>query len=99
LLLLPVVLIFEGVPRTLTVTNLAGFAWLAIVGTGFAYANWFSGIQQLPVATVSFLVLLSPLVATIIGWALLDQNLGPLQLVGAALVAASVAIPHLRMRA
>jgi probable blue pigment (indigoidine) exporter len=99
LLLLPVVLIFEGMPRALTVTNLAGFAGLAIVGTGFAYANWFSGIQQLPVATVSFLVLLSPLVATVTGWALLDQNLGPLQLFGAALVAVSVAIPHLRRRA
>ncbi len=33
-----------------------------------AYANWFRGIQELPISTVSFLGLLSPLVATAIGW-------------------------------
>ncbi len=90
LVLLPVVLATEGLPSTLTAENLIGFGWLAIVGTGMAYCNWFAGIHRLPVTTVSFLGLLSPLVATIAGWAVLDQTLTAPQLVGALLVLAAV---------
>jgi probable blue pigment (indigoidine) exporter len=96
LALVPIVVVFEGLPDSLTGRNLAGFGWLAIIGTGFAYANWFSGIQQLPVSTVSFLVLLSPLVATVVGWIMLDQGLRPLQLFGAALVVTAVVVSQLR---
>ncbi|NOX30154.1 MAG: EamA family transporter, partial [Actinobacteria bacterium] len=67
LMLVPVVLATEGLPHELTRTNLAGFAWLAVVGTGAAYANWFRGIQKLPVNAISFLGLISPLVATFAG--------------------------------
>jgi probable blue pigment (indigoidine) exporter len=63
LLLAPLALLVEGVPEQITATNGAGFAWLAIVGTGFAYANWFRGISRLPVATVSLLTLLTAPVA------------------------------------
>ena len=98
LLLVPLVVIFEGVPTSVTSTNLAGFAWLAVVGTGAAYANWFAGIQRLPVGIISFLGLLSPLVATLAGWALLDQSLNATQLVGAALVLAAVITPQLPSR-
>ena len=94
LILLPVVLVTEGLPSAFTVTNLAGIVWLATVGTGLAYANWFRGIQQLSVSTVSFLGLLSPLVATVAGWIVLDQHLRPLQLAGVLLVAAATVIPQ-----
>jgi probable blue pigment (indigoidine) exporter len=95
LMLVPIAAGIEGLPHALTAANLAGFAWLAAAGTGFAYANWFRGVQELPVATVSFLGLLSPLVATVAGWVVLDQRLSSLQLAGAALVLAAVAIPQL----
>jgi probable blue pigment (indigoidine) exporter len=95
LLLLPVLIVTEGLPSTVTARNVAGFTWLAIVGTGAAYANWFAGIQRLPVNIVSFLGLLSPLVATIAGWAILDETLTTTQLAGAALVLAAVIAPHL----
>ncbi len=90
-MLVPVLLAVEGVPTTLTPTNVAGFLWLGVIGTGLAYANWFRGVELLPVATVSFLGLLSPLVATLAGWVVLDQRLGAVQLVGAALIVGSVA--------
>jgi len=99
LVLVPIVLLTEGLPSTITGTNVAGFAWLAIIGTGLAYANWFRGVQALPIAMTSFLALLSPLVATIAGWVVLNQALTPLQLVGAGLVAAAVVIPQLSSRA
>ena len=99
LLLLPLALITEGLPDEVTGANLAGFAWLAIVGTGAAYANWFNGVQRLPVSVVSFLGLLSPLVATILGWMILDQALTPVQMLGGALVITAIVIPQLRHRA
>jgi probable blue pigment (indigoidine) exporter len=98
LALAPVAFVAEGLPPAVTTTNVIGFTWLAIAGTGAAYANWFRGIQQLPIAVVSFLALLSPLVATLAGWLVLDQSLSAVQLAGAALVVAAVAAPHLRSR-
>ena len=94
LFLLPILIVTEGLPSTVTTTNAAGFAWLAVVGTGAAYANWFRGIGALPVAVVSFLGLLSPLVATAAGWLLLDESLTVVQLLGAGLVMAAVVGPH-----
>jgi probable blue pigment (indigoidine) exporter len=98
LVLVPVVVLTEGLPSTITSTNIAGFAWLAIIGTGLAYANWFRGVQALPIAVTSFLGLLSPLVATIAGWAVLGQTLTLLQLIGAGFVAAAVIIPQRPVR-
>ena len=43
------------------------------------HANWFTGIQRLPIAILSSLGVLSPLVATIIGWIALGQTLTPVQ--------------------
>lgn len=88
--LLPVMLVVEGVPATVSTTNIAGFVWLAVFGTGLAYANWFRGIQLLPIAAVTFLGLVSPLVATGVGWIVLDQALTTVQLLGAVLVAGAV---------
>ncbi len=98
ILLVPVLLITEGLPTSVSATNVAGFAWLAVAGTGAAYANWFAGIQRLPIAIVSFLGLLSPLVATLAGWAVLDETLTVTQLGGAALVLSAVIAPQLPIR-
>jgi probable blue pigment (indigoidine) exporter len=98
LALVPIVILTEGVPSEITPTNIAGFVWLAVAGTGLAYANWFRGIQLLPVSVVSFLALLSPLVATIAGWTLLDQTLSVAQLFGATLILAAVTMSQLTQR-
>lgn len=95
-ILVPVVLITEGLPSELTGRNLAGFVWLAVVGTGLAYANWFRGVGRLPVSMASFLALLSPLVATTIGWLALDERLSLLQALGAVLVLVAVIAPQIR---
>lgn len=92
--LLPLALGTEGLPEQITGQNVVGFAWLAIIGTGLAYANWFRGVQRLPVSVVSFLGLLSPLVATLAGWVILDQSLSVLQSLGAILVVTALVIPQ-----
>ncbi len=98
IVLLPLVLIVEGLPASITATHIAGFAWLAIGGTGAAYANWFAGIQRLPIGVVSFLGLLSPLVAAVAGWAVLDETFTGVQFIGASLVLAAVVAPHVSPR-
>ena len=88
--LLPLALVVEGLPPRLSTTNLAGYAWLGVVGTVVAYALWFRGIERLPVARVTLLSLLAPVVAASLGWAVLDQRLGPAQLLGMAVVVIAV---------
>lgn len=96
LALLPFAMLLEGPPPALTAGNLAAYAWLAIAGTGIAYVAWFRGIDRLPVSSVTFLALLSPMVATLMGWLALDQQLTPLQLAGVVLVSTAVVLPQLR---
>ena len=75
LVLLPIWFAIEGPPSELTTINLLGFLWLTSFGTAVAYAIWFRGIQLLPVARISLLGLLSPVIAAIAGWIGLNQAL------------------------
>jgi probable blue pigment (indigoidine) exporter len=97
LLLLPVALIVEGaLPTSLTTANLAGYAYLTIIGSAVAYALWFRGLRALSPTDVTFLGLLSPVVATILGWLALDQHLTGTQLVGALIVLAALVAAQLK---
>jgi len=96
ILLAPLVVAVEGPPPALTGTNVLGFAWLASVGTAVAYSLWFRGVQALPVAQVSLLGLLSPVVAAAAGWLALDQSLSIGQLVGSALILVAVTLGQTR---
>lgn len=96
LVLAPMAWLIEGPPPTFTMDNWIGFGWLAVVGTGLAYSLWFRGIERLPIGSITFLGLLSPLVATILGWAVLGQALTVLQLAGGLLIATAVVIPQLQ---
>jgi probable blue pigment (indigoidine) exporter len=82
LLLAPLAIGVEGLPATLTGANVAGYAYLSLVGTALAYTIWFWGLQRLPAAQISLLSLLSPVVAIVVGWAALGQGLTPAQLLG-----------------
>jgi probable blue pigment (indigoidine) exporter len=97
LVVAPVALAVEGPPpATLSPGNLAGYAYLAIVGAALAYALWFRGIRALSATSVTFLALLSPVVATGLGWIALGQQLTPLQALGFLIVLGSVTAVQLR---
>ncbi|MFJ6721903.1 EamA family transporter [Streptomyces sp. NPDC091259] len=96
LVLLPVLLIGEGLPDTISGKNVAGFAYLGIIGALLAYAIWFRGVERLPALAVSFLSFGSPLAATLLGYFVLDQALSPLQLLGALTVVAAVVLAQPR---
>lgn len=93
-MLLPVTLVVEGLPGSISGLNLAGFAYLSVLGALAAYAVWFRGIQRLPTMVVSFLGFLSPLVATVLGFVFLGESLSGWQLVGAVLVLGAVFLVH-----
>ncbi|KOV73610.1 EamA family transporter [Streptomyces flaveolus] len=105
LLLLPLTVAFEGVPQRIDAGAAGGYLWLGSMGGLIAYTLWFRGIGQLPVGASAPLVLLSPLVAALIGIAL-GESLSLLQTLGfvlalAALLAAQLNAPGLpgrRMR-
>jgi probable blue pigment (indigoidine) exporter len=95
LFLLPITLLLEGFPPSVNWINIAGFSYLGFIGTGIAYALWYRGIERLPVTAVTFLNLLSPITATLLGWIFLGQSLTLLQLFGAGIVLVSVLLGQL----
>lgn len=98
LLLAPLALAVEGPPPTVSGGNIAGFAYLSLVGTAVAYALWFRGIGALPVTDVTILGLLSPLVATLLGWMVLGQTLTAGQVLGSLIVLAALGITQTTKR-
>lgn len=90
LILLPIALITEGPFTEVTRTNLWGFIYLGLIGTGLAYGLWFRGIRKLSATAVSYLGLLSPVVATLIGYVFLQEIFTSVQLVGIAIVLIAV---------
>ncbi|MFY1690268.1 EamA family transporter [Plantactinospora sp. WMMB782] len=87
---LPFTLILEGLPATLTGSNLLGFGYLTSLGAVLSYALWFRGIERLPAPAVSFLALGSPIVATLLGYLFLRQTLSIVQMVGTIAIIVAV---------
>lgn len=97
--LLPFTLIFEGLPSELTGRNICGLIYLVLFSGIVAYGLWFWGLQQLPASSVTFLSLLNPVVAAILGWVVLSQSLNGWQITGAVIVLVSVVLGQdLRLR-
>lgn len=90
ILLVPAALWLAPDMPPLTGANLAGLAWLGLVGAALTYVLWFRGVGRLDPPVVSSLGFLSPLTAVLLGWVFLDQSLTPLQIAGAVLVLASI---------
>ena len=90
--LLPITLIAEGLPDQLTGRNVGGLVYLVLVSGIVAYALWFWGLQHLSASSVTFLSLLNPVVAAVLGWVVLDQRLNGWQLLGAVVVLISVVL-------
>ncbi|AQQ15948.1 putative inner membrane transporter YedA [Corynebacterium glaucum] len=75
LLQLPMAILFEGTPPPQDLRSILGYAWLSIAGGLLTYWAWFTGLGKISAVSASFLPLLSPLVATLLGYLLLDELL------------------------
>ncbi|WP_310619333.1 EamA family transporter [Flexibacterium corallicola] len=90
LLLVPIALLLEPSLPSLSSQNIAGIAFLSIIGASLTYILWFRGIARLEPGAVSALGFLSPLSAVLIGWVMLEQALTTWQIIGAGTVLAAV---------
>ncbi|MBN8938356.1 MAG: EamA family transporter [Rhizobiales bacterium] len=90
ILLVPVALLLEPPLPALTQANLAGLAYLGLIGAALTYILWFRGVARLEPSVVASLGFLSPVTAVILGWWALGQALTPMQIVGMAVVVGSV---------
>jgi len=90
LLLLPAALLLEPPLPALTLHNWIGFGWLGLVGAALTYIVWFRGVARLEPSTIAPLAFLSPVMAVILGWALLGQALSAWQVLGIFIVIASI---------
>lgn len=92
LFLVPFALLVEGAPPALTATNAIGFLYLGVVATGLAYFVWLRGLHRLPAGSVGLIGLLNPLAGVALGVLFAHEVLGPLQVIGIALVLAGVLV-------
>jgi probable blue pigment (indigoidine) exporter len=84
-------LLVEGAPPAFSGRNLAGFAYLSMIGTALAFIVWFNGIRRLSPAAPPLLGLAAPITGAALGWAILGQALSPQQLIGFAIAIAAIA--------
>lgn len=90
LALLPVAFLVEGGPPPIDADAVAGFAWIAIVGTGLAYYCWFRGLSRMPAGAAALIGLLNPVVGTVLGVLFAAEVFGVTQALGMALVLGGV---------
>lgn len=88
--LLPLALSVETLPATISLTNILGYLWLGLIGTGLTYVLWLRGVMRMSASAVTGFSLLSPLSATVLGIVVLGQHLTLLQTLGMVLVLTGV---------
>lgn len=71
-------------------TSVLGLAYLIVAGT-FAFIAYVWVLQNVPISKVATYAYVNPVIAIVLGWALLSEPITPLIVAGAALVVSSVA--------
>lgn len=90
LMLLPLALLVDPPLQSLSISQGLAYAYLSLFGALLAYVLWFRGIARLSPVAVSSLSLLSPVVAVLIGWLLLDERITGAALLGLLTVLGSI---------
>lgn len=96
ILLAPVALVTGTLAFDVTTPNVALVVFLGLIPTATAYGLFFSGVRAVGAGPASLLSLLEPITAAVLGWAVLDESLGGVGVIGAALVAAAVVLARPR---
>jgi drug/metabolite transporter (DMT)-like permease len=78
-------------PARISTESVLAFVYLLTMGSWVAFTAYAWLLQNAPVSQVATYAYVNPLVAVVLGWAILDEKLGAGTIAGAALVVASVA--------
>lgn len=98
LLLLPIVPFAPTEWSTITAVNALGLAYLGLIGAALTYIIWLRGIRKIQPSAASILGLLSPLSATVLGWAFLQETLTLYQTIAMGVVLGSVVLGQYALR-
>ena len=71
--------------------SLVGFVYLVVFGSLVAFTAYTWLLQNAPISLVATYAYVNPVVAVVLGWAILHEEITPTMLLGAALIIASVA--------
>ncbi|GAA2352668.1 EamA family transporter [Saccharopolyspora halophila] len=74
------------------VPALIAVAWIVVISTVLAYLTGIVAVRRLTPQVAGGIAFLEPVVATLLAWALLSEQLGPMQLIGGALILAGAYI-------
>jgi drug/metabolite transporter (DMT)-like permease len=97
-LLLPFTLFFRTTVGTVTASGIGYMLMLGIFGSGFAFV-WNFRVVELAGSTIaSSVAYLTPIVAAVLGFVVLDETLTILQVVGIGIVVVSSAVVQERIR-
>jgi drug/metabolite transporter (DMT)-like permease len=80
--------------------TIAGWGWLtcvAVVSTVAAVTLFFAGLQRVGPTTASILATVEPLATVLLAFLVFGEVLGPVQLIGGALVLGGVLVLHVRL--
>ena len=68
------------------------FAYLVVIGSILAYTAYAWLLQNVPISKVATYAYVNPVVAVILGWSILSEDISTTTLVGAAVIVSSVAV-------
>ena len=72
--------------RNLTWTSLIGVGFLGIFCSGLAYIAWYDGLQAIPASQIGAFLYIEPLVAVVVAWVILGENILFITLAGGAII-------------
>lgn len=98
LLLVPFAMCAPTDWATISGTNIAGLAYLGLIGAALTYIIWLRGIRIIQPSAASLLGLLSPLSAALLGWLFLNETLSVPQSIGMIVVLLSVFVGQYALR-
>jgi drug/metabolite transporter (DMT)-like permease len=77
-------------PSQISSSSLAGLAYLALAGTVLGFLSYIWLLDHVPAPVVSTYTFVNPIIAVVLGWFFLNEQMTLEMLAGAALVVASV---------
>ena len=84
--------VFDFRPSDVSRESLIAWSYLVLIGSLVAYTAYAWLLQNAPVSRVATYAYVNPAIAIFLGWAILDERVTELVLLGAAIVIASVAV-------
>jgi len=83
--------LFEsGIPLIWNMTSIGALVYLTLLGSALAFSIFFWMLLHVEATTLSFVTIVSPVVALFLGYIILSENFSGLQLIGSVIVISGV---------